>query len=101
MFMGEVPVGKELTVHLEVHSGAQGTAALAIAWSGDGQTGGHGECVAVPGGFCRATVTPRMEGLFRVVVDMNAQSDKGRLTVDPVTAATDIVGDQSWLYLVI
>ena len=100
MFMGEVPIGTELKVRLQVDRGAQGSAVLAIAWSGGGQTGGHDECVAAPGGFCKATVTPGMQGLFRVVVDMNDQVDKGRLTVEPVTEATEIEGDQSWLYLV-
>jgi hypothetical protein len=100
MFMGTIPIGTRVTARLKVAASANGSAVLTVAWSGGGQTGGHDECASAPGGFCTAVVTPAMEGLLRVVVDMNANSDKGTLAVTPATTSRPIVGDQSWLYLV-
>ena len=100
MLKGKFAIGTKVTAKLQVDAKASGSAVLAIAWSGGGQTGGHDECTAAPGGFCFATVTPAMKGLVRVVVDMNADSDKGELSVSPVTPSQPITGDQSWLYTV-
>jgi hypothetical protein len=100
MFKGSIPVGTTVTARLDVDSNAGGSAVLAIAWSGGGQTGEHAECVAVPGGFCTAKLTPTMIGLLRVVVDMNTDRDHGSLSMDPVTPAESIEGDTSWLYTV-
>jgi hypothetical protein len=100
MFMGTIPIGTPVTVRLQVAARANGSAALAVAWSGGGQTGGHDEGTATPGGFCLAQVTPAMRGLLRVVVDMNADSDNGNLSLDPGTASQAIQGDTSWLYVV-
>lgn len=100
MLMGSISHGTKVSVRLQVDAGAAGPAVLAVAWSGGGQTGEHDECVAAPGGSCVASVTPGMKGLLRVVVDMKEDSDKGTLTVEPVTDSTPIRGDKSWLYLV-
>lgn len=100
MFIGTIPVGTPVTVRLQVDAKAGGSAALAVAWSGGGQTGEHAEGTAAPGGFCTAQVTPAMKGLLRVVVDMNADSDKGTLSVMPGTPAESMQGDTSWLYTV-
>jgi hypothetical protein len=100
MFIGTIPIGTPVIVSLQVDTKAAGSAALTVAWSGGGQTGGHDECTAAPGGFCSATVTPAMKGLLRVVVDMNSDSDKGTLSVMPATPAQAIRGDTSWLYTV-
>jgi hypothetical protein len=100
MFMGSIPIGTPITVRLQVGARAGGSAVLAVAWSGGGQTGGHDERVAAPGGFCTARVIPEMRGLLRIVVDMNSDTDKGTLTVKPVKASTRIQGDQSWLFVV-
>lgn len=100
MFMGTIAIGAPVTVRLQVAAKANGSAALAVAWSGGGQTGGHDEGVAAPGGFCTAQVTPAMKGLLRVAVDMNSDSDKGTLSVKPATESQPIQGDTSWLYVV-
>ena len=100
MFKGSIPIGHPVVVTLTVDSSAQGTAALVVAWSGGGQTGGHAEGIAVPGGFCTAETIPGMKGLLRVVVDMNSEKDKGTLAVSPTTPAEPIKGDTSWLYTV-
>ena len=101
MLMPEpIPIGTRVTVRLDLDAGAGGPAALAIAWSGGGQTGEHDECVAAPGGFCEALVTPGMRGLCRVIVDMSTDADTGTLSVDPVTDSMLIQGDVSCLYLV-
>ena len=100
MFVGVIPVGTVVEVRLQLAAKAKGSAVLAVAWSGGGQTGGNDTGIAVPGGFCTARVTPTMEGLLRVVVDMNSDRDKGHLTVEPVSPATAIQGDTSWLYVV-
>jgi hypothetical protein len=95
-----IPIGTLVSVRLQVDATARGPAALVVAWSGGGHTGGHDECIAAPGGFCTASVTPGMKGLLRIAVDMNAEADRGDLTVHPVTASAPIQGDQSWLYVV-
>ena len=100
MFVGTIPIGTPVIVSLQVDSKAGGSAALTVAWSGGGQTGGHDEGRAAPGGFCTATVTPAMKGLLRVLVDMNSDSDKGTLSVMPPTPTEPIRGDTSWLYTV-
>jgi hypothetical protein len=100
MFKGTTPIGKPVTVKLELDSNAAGSAVVAVAWSGGGQTGGHDECAAAPGGFCTAKVTPTEKGLLRVVVDMKIDDDKGTLSVTPPTPAEEIQGDNSWLYTV-
>jgi hypothetical protein len=100
MFMGTIPIGTTVTVRLQVAAKAKGAAVLAVAWSGGGQTGGHDEGIAAPGGFCTAQVTPAMRGLLRVVVDMNSDTDKGTLAVKPGTTSKPIEGDNSWLYVV-
>jgi hypothetical protein len=100
MFIGTIPIGTKVTVRLQVDSESNGSAVLAVAWSGGGQTGGHDEGISAPGGFCTAEVTPEMKGLLRVVVDMNGDNDTGSLAVKPVTTSKPIVGDQSWLYVV-
>lgn len=95
-----IPIDTAVRVRLRVDASASGPAVLAIAWSGGGQTGGHDECRAAPGGFCEAVVTPGMKGLFRIAVDMSAESDKGTLGVEPFGASVEFRGDQSWLYTV-
>jgi hypothetical protein len=100
MFKGTVPIGATVTVRLDVDANAAGSAVLAVAWSGGGMTGKHDECTAAPGGSCTATVTPDKRGLFRVVVDLNSDTDTGTLSVDPVTPGEPIKGDTSWLYTV-
>jgi hypothetical protein len=100
MFIGTIPIGTPVTVRLQVDATAGGSAVLAVAWSGGGQTGGHDEGIAAPGGFCTAQVTPAMRGLLRVVVDMNSDTDKGTLAVKPGTTSKPIEGDNSWLYVV-
>ena len=95
-----IPIGTRVAVRLEVDAQAKGPASLVISWSGGGNTGEHDECFASPGGFCTATVTPAMRGLFRIVVDMNSPTDRGRLVIDPITPSVDIVGDDTCLYRV-
>ena len=46
------------------------------------------------------SVDGAMEGLLRVMVNMNSERDKGNLTVGPDGTATAIQGDTSWLYVV-
>jgi hypothetical protein len=95
-----IPIGTQVTVRLELDAEANGPASLVTSWSAGGQTGEHDECFASPGGFCTATVTPAMRGLFRIVVDMNSHTDRGNLRVDPVTPSIDLVGDDTCLYRV-
>ena len=95
-----IPVGTPVRFRFTVDVNAKGSAVLAAAWSGGGQTGGHDQCTAAPGGFCTASLTPGMKGLLRVVIDMTSEADKGTLEIEPFDTSIPFQGDQTWLYVV-
>jgi len=100
MFKGSVPVGTQVTASLRLSDDAKGSAFLSIAWSAGGSTGSQDSTTITPGGFGTVSVTPTNPGLLRVFVDMNRETDRGTLGVDPPTPPEPIRGDTTWTYSV-
>jgi len=100
MFKGIIKVGSKVTAELSLSDKAKGSAFLAIAWSAGGSTGSQDSRTVAPGGFGRVTVTPTQPSLLRVFVDMNRDTDRGTLAVNPPTPQEPIRGDTTWTYSV-
>jgi len=99
MFKGTIRVGTAVEARLTLDATASATALLFIGFGSS--AGGRSDSVAVaPGGSGTVRVTATERGILRVLVDLSADSDAGRLLVRPATPEEAIRGDTAWGYVV-
>ncbi len=99
MFKGTIKVGTLVEAKLSLDSKASAPALLFVGFGSS--AGGSSDSAAVsPGGSATVRMTPKQPGILRVLVDMSAESDNGRLAARPVTPEEAIRGDTTWGYVV-
>ena len=102
-YMGSIAKGAKVTAELSVAAGAGGSALLAISFADNGGGNGADSATVAPGstGQCGVQTNPGPNGLLRVLVDFNKDTDTGTLTVRANGAVHDtkaITGDTTWSY---
>jgi hypothetical protein len=100
MFKGVIQKGTKVEVDLSVDASASGPAILFIGY-GSREGGQSDSTIVSPGTSAMLSLTPRAKGVFRVLVDMSSESNRGRLRASPVTPTENIQGDTTWGYAVI
>lgn len=90
----------KVTVTLSLDHSASGSAAMVSTY---GPAGGHAtskSVVVAPAGSAPTTTDVKGKGLFRIVVDMKSNADKGHLAVSVNGVKLDeeeIKGDTRWV----
>jgi hypothetical protein len=100
MFKGVIQKNTPVSADLSVDGGASGPAILFIGF-GSREGGQSDSTVVAPGASATLSLTPKTQGVFRVLVDLSSESDRGQLGLRPVTPAEPISGDTTWGYAVV